>query len=206
MTWLWLWLAGCAWVTDAEVQRRFDRDGDGHDAPQWGGDDCDDDRDDVHPTAPETWYDGVDADCDGGNDFDQDGDGARAEGEGGTDCDDLDPDVVPGAVEVDNGVDDDCDGLTDETPSNTDGDGDGFSEVAGDCDDANDAIFPGQTEIFYDGVDQDCDPSNEYDRDGDGYDAVAYGGSDCDDGDDAIHPGAIERVDGVDNNCDGLRL
>jgi hypothetical protein len=45
---------------------------------------------------------------------DADGDGARDAACGGEDCDDTDPAVGPGAVDVLNGVDDDCDGTTDE--------------------------------------------------------------------------------------------
>ncbi|MFZ5481568.1 MAG: putative metal-binding motif-containing protein [Myxococcota bacterium] len=41
-----------------------DADGDGHDAPEWGGDDCDDDNAWIHPGATE-YCDAVDQDCDG---------------------------------------------------------------------------------------------------------------------------------------------
>lgn len=42
-----------------------DVDGDGHDATGVGGDDCDDARADVNPTAADSSADGVDQDCDG---------------------------------------------------------------------------------------------------------------------------------------------
>ena len=55
-----------------------DRDGDGHVALASGGDDCNDLVVSVHPGATDTWYDGVDSNCDGESDFDQDGDGATS--------------------------------------------------------------------------------------------------------------------------------
>ncbi len=41
------------------------------------------------------------------------------------------------------------------------------------------------------------------DADGDGYVAVAKGGTDCDDGNDLIHPGATELCNATDDNCNG---
>ena len=52
--------------------------------------DCDDSDPDVSPGAAETWYDGVDSDCDGADDYDQDGDGRDYP----DDCDDVDADVA----------------------------------------------------------------------------------------------------------------
>ena len=60
--------------------------------------DCDDLNAEVFPTALETWYDGVDQDCDG-DDVDQDGDGHGASAAGGDDCDDVDAAAHPGAAE-----------------------------------------------------------------------------------------------------------
>ena len=37
--------------------------------------DCDDYNDTVYPNASDSWYDGVDSDCQGNDDYDQDGDG-----------------------------------------------------------------------------------------------------------------------------------
>ncbi len=127
--------------------------------------DCDDTDDSVHPGATETWYDGVDQDCDGESDFDQDADGYDASTFGGTDCDDTDPGVFPGATEMCNGEDDDCDGLTDEGDNvfHRDFDGDlhgdplvsvslvctsppsGFVSDATDCDDSVSGHYQGST-------------------------------------------------------------
>lgn len=92
-----------------------DLDGDGHDSDETTrGDDCDDSDPDAYPGAPEVWYNGVDEDCGGDSDYDQDGDGVDATSGGGLDCDDTDPAVTAGGVEVQNLLDDDCDGLVDE--------------------------------------------------------------------------------------------
>jgi len=61
-----------------------------------------------------------------------------------------------------------------------DADGDTFTTLS-DCDDNNPTINPGATEIWYDGIDQNCDGADDYDQDGDGDRSVDYGGSDCDD-------------------------
>lgn len=143
------------------------------------------------------------------------------------DCDDSDDDVHPGAEETCNEVDDDCDGAVDEDPIDgtvyyvdADGDGrgdpsrpvelcrveDGYSGSlrADDCDDTNAEVNPRAEEIPYDGFDQDCDPSNEYDADEDGFDAADYGGTDCNDDNNTVNPSKSETCDRVDNDCDGL--
>jgi hypothetical protein len=72
-------------------------------------DDCNDSDYLTSPGAAETWYDGIDQDCAGGNDYDADLDGF--EGDGGDDCDDTEPTTNPGAAEVcSDGIDNDCDG------------------------------------------------------------------------------------------------
>ena len=89
----------------------------------------------------------------------------------------------------------------------TDADGDGFANLGSggdDCDDADPSVHPGANEVWYDGVDQDCDPDNDYDQDGDGWPAAAYGGNDCDDTDDEAHPGADELQNDFDDDCDGM--
>jgi len=82
---------------------------------------------------------------------DSDGDGFFDINTGGTDCDDSNPAINPGAAEVDDGVDNNCDGNTDE---GFDGDSDGFTPIGGaDCDDTDDTIYPGAAETAYDGID-----------------------------------------------------
>ncbi len=106
-------------------------------------------------------------------DADADGDGVRA----ADDCDDGQADVNPDAVEVCNGVDDDCDGEVDEEAEDAptwyaDADGDGFGDAdqpvvacarphgfadrAGDCDDADPHASPAGVETC-NGADDDCD-------------------------------------------------
>ena len=90
-------------------------------------------------------------------------------------------------------------------PSNgeLDADGDGFTEEAGDCDDSDSSINPDATEIWYDGIDSDCDGASDFDADGDGFDKGTSLGTDCDDEDDGVNPDAPEICNGVDDDCDG---
>lgn len=85
-------------------------------------------------------------------DVDQDGYSAAA-----GDCDDSNPQTHPGALEIEDGQDNNCNGLIDESQPIRDVDGDGLSENGGDCDDHHPAIGPHRDEIPGDGVDNDCD-------------------------------------------------
>jgi len=135
--------------------------------------------------------------------WDDDGDGWSS---CGGDCDDADPDISPSAIEAPNGLDDDCDGSTDEGANapGSDDDGDGVSEDEGDCDDADPGVHPGATETL-DARDEDCDGLTDEgtvrcDDDGDG---LSEEQGDCDDADDSTYPGAAEVENGRDEDCDG---
>ncbi len=84
-----------------------------------------------------------------------------------------------------------------------DGDQDGSAHpYAGgdDCDDSNPEIYPGATEIWYDGIDQDCDGANDQDQDGDGWTVD----KDCQDTEATVNPAATEIwYDGIDQDCSG---
>lgn len=97
------------------------------------------------------------------------------------DCDDMDPMVHPDAEEVDEDVDEDCDGL--------------YAE--GECD------APGMW-CLDDDDDGFGDPNNCFDDEPDPWHYVTND-NDCDDSSGSVHPGASEDASGgVDNDCDGL--
>ncbi len=168
---------------------------------KYGIKDCNDNDPNVHPNAPEICGNGIDDDCNGVTDdnasttfyLDSDGDGfgnpkvtqqACAKPAGyvtiGGDCDDNNAAVHPGAAEICNGIDDDCDGVTDGvdlsgcTPFFTDNDGDGVGAGSSSCL---------------------CKASGLF---------TATVGGDCDDTNASIHPGAVELCNGVDDNCNGV--
>ena len=185
-------------VTPAVV----DADGDGYSDSE----DCDDSNADAFPGNTEV-CDGLDNDCDGAVDGAESVDAmtfyadADADGHGalsvtvkacGTvplgyvtlsdDCDDSAAAAYPGAVELCDGLDNDCNGDTDEDSAAdaatwyADGDGDGYGKAS------LTAIACAAPAGFV---------SN---------------GADCLDVDAAINPGALEICDAanVDENCDGL--
>ncbi len=163
------------------------------------GGDCDDANASTYPAAAEL-CDELDNDCDTEVDedafpvdyyVDGDGDGFGAGSLVGTDCiipaghatndadcDDGDAAVSPVAIEMCDGIDNDCvgdpdDGAVDASTWYLDEDADGFgldddsvsgcaaagdhsAIVGGDCDDSDDAAYPGAAELD-DLLDQDCD-------------------------------------------------
>lgn len=143
-------------------------------------DNCDGVADEAGATDEQTWY--TDADSDGYGDdsslFLSCTTPAGAVGRGG-DCDDADSNVFPGAVEICNGVDEDCNGSVDDGAVDAgswyiDGDGDLYG-------DASSAV-------------QSCTAPAGY---------IGTAG-DCDDTDANISPAATEQCNGIDDNCDGL--
>ncbi|MFK7990650.1 MAG: MopE-related protein [Sandaracinaceae bacterium] len=176
---------------ESDCATNADADGDGAIAANCGGGDCDDADGAVNPGATEVCdADGRDEDCNPATlaspaDTDVDGDGfvsdacCNIQRTGallcGLDCDDDQSAARFGLPEVCDGIDNDCDEMTDEGVQTTyyrDGDEDlygddedamlacaqpdGFTANPGDCDDTRGDVNPVGTETC-DGADEDCD-------------------------------------------------
>ncbi len=171
-----------------------DADGDGHRSTDCGGDDCDDSDANRFPGNPEVCdSSNHDEDCDartfGYRDIDMDMyvDGQCCNMDGttprcGDDCNDSRANVHPSLAESCDGLDNNCDGASDEGVTRTfypDVDGDGFGN----------STAPMSSWMTG------CVPAPHF----------SETGTDCNDTDAAVHPGALEQCDAanVDENCDG---
>jgi gliding motility-associated-like protein len=125
-----------------------------------------------------------------------------------SDCDDSNPSVFSVSTEVCNGLDDDCDGETDNGVTNPfylDADGDGFGWADG-------MTMACESPVGYVTNLEDCDDNMLMyaDLDGDGYGsgpALACGdvsvNGDCDDNDPSVLAMTSEVCNGLDDDCDG---
>jgi hypothetical protein len=162
--------------------------------------DCDDSRVAVHPNATEVCGDQIDNDCDSAVDescilktYYRDADSDTYGNSGSattsydnapagyvidhTDCNDAKANIHPNAAEVCDGLDNDCDGFTDEDLSSHlyyfDNDSDGYGGSA---------------------TTSACGAPAGY----------VNNHTDCNDLESGIHPGAAEIDDNADNDCDGI--
>ena len=94
-------------------------------------------------------------------------------------------------------------GCTGDTPDDPgpvdDADGDGYTTAQGDCDDGDAGVHPGAEEVWYDGVDQNCDEASDYDQDGDGFENE----EDCDDTDAESFPEGVATLSVAERDNDG---
>ncbi len=189
-----------AYLQQVALADQIDVDGDGFPP----GEDCDDNKAQVHPGHPE-WCDSLDNDCNGTvddnvitvswyADVDGDGYGDTSEMESdclggvapdgtvteGGDCDDADPNIRPGADEVCDGVDQDCDGTIDDGIPGVelfrDADGDSFGDPVAPPVESCLGVYPGYVDDS----------------------------TDCDDLSALVFPGAEEQCNGEDDDCDGV--
>ncbi|MSQ81337.1 MAG: hypothetical protein EXR77_00210 [Myxococcales bacterium] len=170
------------------------------------GDDCNDKKDAINPKAIEK-CNGEDDNCDGAIDeegaqlcndylYDEDGDGFGLSGKAkclckpgkpygalkGGDCNDTSPVIFPGALELCNGIDDNCNNVIDDLSAqgcvnfyvDNDKDGYGDSKQIPKCLCKSETVY------------------------------TTPQGGDCNDLDAKTYPTAKELCDGVDTNCNGI--
>ncbi len=217
--------------TDDEVNPSEDEYCDGID------NNCDGEVDEDSALDAETWY----ADDDGDGYGDASDDDLACDQPSGfvsddSDCDDTDEDVNPAATEVCDEIDNDCDGTADGADAldvstwYADDDEDGYGDASSstdacdqpsgyvssdeDCDDTDDAVYPGAEEVC-NGVDDDCNGIDDddatdatelavdADRDGFGAEGTTdyrcFGAEnelDCDDSD-ATEPQFVDGLSGT---------
>jgi hypothetical protein len=139
------------------------------------------------------------------------------------DCNDANVNINPAAMEICDGLDNDCDGQTDEnllTQYFADVDNDGYGSntvfvnactqpigyvlVNGDCNDNDNTIHA--TILYYIDADQDGFGSNTQIALCSNTAPIGYAtiNGDCNDNTNTVNPLAQEICDGLDNDCDGL--
>jgi hypothetical protein len=242
---------------DCDGASDFDQDGDGFDSANDAqvdgsvGDDCVDgspndevfedtcsgelitvdpaDAASVNPAATDTFYDGLDQNCDGADDNDADGDGYAVCNE----CDDTDPATFPSDIpeiwydcqdqncdgndgdrDGDNYVDAEytasCADWESINPGKQDGDcwdditysDPDFSAINGNPKLSQADVHPGAEDIPYDAVDAACDGDTfEFDADQDGFDSESEPNRDNVTGDDC-HDDVAAAYPGAKEECD----
>jgi hypothetical protein len=162
--------------------------------------DCNDGNASIHPGAAEIVGDGVDQDCNAQElcytDVDNDDFGTNAtlvsvnlscadfhEAPVNGDCNDNNSAIHPGVTEICNGVDDNCNSLTDDNDPGVIGRS--LWYIDGDNDTYGSLSDPGSLACFQ--------PVNK-----------VADHTDCNDGNSAVHPNAIEICNGVDDDCNSL--
>lgn len=205
-----------------------DNDNDGYSA---GTGDCDDNNAEIHPGATDIPGDGIDQDCSGQDkvigDDDEDG-WTVTDG----DCDDSNPEVHPEADETYDGIDNNCDGVTDEGLKNDlisalqEIDNYCSSEWPWDLEECKRESFYQLEYYFGNALDIGCAEEQYFNlppeissdnypgvadylllhcskSDGD-QDGYSAPQGDCEPENPAIHPGAVDICeDGIDQNCNG---
>ena len=136
--------------------------------------------------------------------------------------------IIPG---MEDGLDNDCNGIADTGTNTDDADGDGASIEEGDCNDNDPEVHPNRGDFFGDRIDNDCDGwadngPDDVDDDGDGFcesgrdlngdgycrgpgERGGFAGGDCNDTDPLINPG-LDGVEithnNIDDDCDSYDL